>query len=101
MQLYLDDLRDPKEWGRPDALWVKTAEEAIAVLRDGKVTFISFDHDLGTELDGHDVASEIERLVYENLIPLPEWFVHSANSVGEGEIIAAMKSAERFHKQRL
>jgi len=96
MQLWLDDIRDPKDHGKPEAIWVKTAEEAIGILRDGKVTFISFDHDLGTELDGHDVATQIERLVYEGMKPMPEWSVHSANPVGEAEISSAMKSAERF-----
>ena len=96
MQLWLDDIRDPKVYGKPEAIWVKTAEEAMAILRTGYVSFISFDHDLGTELDGHDVATEIERLVYEGLIPMPEWSVHSANPVGEAEITAAMKSAKRF-----
>jgi len=96
MQLWLDDIRDPKDHGKPDAIWVKTAEEAMAILRKGEVSFISFDHDLGTELDGHDVASEIERLVFEDKIPMPQWAVHSANPVGEAEITAAMKSAERF-----
>jgi|GEM_PF-34919 len=96
MQLWLDDIRDPKDHGRAEAIWVKTAEEALTILRKGEVSFISFDHDLGTELDGHDVASEIERLVFEDKIPMPEWAVHSANPVGEAEITAAMKSAERF-----
>jgi len=100
MQLWLDDIRDPKDHGRPEAVWVKTAEEALVILREGNVTFISFDHDLGTELDGHDVATEIELLVYEGKISMPGWAVHSANPVGEAEITAAMKSAERFSTQR-
>jgi len=96
MQLWLDDIRDPKDHGRSGAVWVKTAGEAIAILRQGKVSFISFDHDLGTELDGHDVATEIERLVHDGKIPMPGWAVHSANPVGEAEIAAAMRSALRF-----
>jgi len=96
MQLWLDDIRDPKDHGKPEAIWVKTAEMAMAILRKEHVTFISFDHDLGTELDGHDVATEIERLVYDGKIQMPQWAVHSANPVGEAEITAAMKSAERF-----
>ena len=99
MQLWLDDIRDPKDYGKSEAIWVKTAQEAMAILREGKVTFISFDHDLGTELDGHDVATEIEQLVHDGKIAMPGWAVHSANPVGEAEITAAMKSAERFSRK--
>ena len=85
--------------GRVEAVWVKTAEEAITILREGKVIFISFDHDLGTELDGHDVATEIERFVHDGMIRMPEWAVHSANPIGKAEIAAAMKSAEKFSRK--
>ena len=61
-------------------------------------TQFSVDHDLGTDLDGHDVATFIEQMVYEKKIPMPKWNIHSANPVGEAEIAAAMKSAERFAK---
>lgn len=100
MELWLDDIRDPKEHGKPESVWVKTAQAAIDIIHGGEVSFISFDHDLGTELDGHDVATEIERLVFEGKISMPRWAVHSANPVGEAEIVAAMKSAERFSQKK-
>ena len=96
MKLWLDDMRDPVDHGHTDAVWVKTAEEAIEILRTGKVRFISFDHDLGTVLDGNDVAGEIEKLVYEGEIKLPLWKVHSANPVGSREITQTMESAARL-----
>jgi len=71
----------------------------MEILQEGKVSFISFDHDLGTDLGGHDVATEIETLVHDGKILMPEWAVHSANPVGEAEITAAMKSAEKFGQQ--
>ena len=90
--VFLDDLRDPP----PGATLCRTAQEAIRLIESGVVTRISFDHDLGTELTGYDVAKLVERLVAEGKIMLPRWHVHSANPVGRCNIEAAMRSAERF-----
>ena len=98
MRIWLDDIRDPKDYNQTNIIWVKTAGDAIGHLLSRQVTFISFDHDLGIDLDGHDVATFIEQMVYEKKIPMPKWNIHSANPVGEAEIAAAMKSAERFAK---
>ncbi len=92
MRIYLDDLRAPPEGFR----LCRTAQEAIALLRSGVVTFMSFDHDLGTVLTGYDVACCIECEVYAGRIRCPEWTVHSANPVGRDHINAAMNSAKRF-----
>jgi hypothetical protein len=95
MKLYLDDIRNPKvpeEW-----CIVRTAEEAIRMLETGKVDFISFDHDLGTELTGYDVAKAIEELVYYGRIKCPEYNVHSANPVGANNIRAAMEAIKHRH----
>lgn len=90
MNLFLDDIRNP-----PAAGWtlVRTAEDAIKILRTGIVTWISFDHDLGTELTGYDVAKEIEGLVYSEKIKCPRWLIHSRNPVGAKNIQHAMESA--------
>jgi len=90
MRIWLDDLRPaPDGFGQ-----VQTAEECIALLDTGTVTALSFDHDLGTELTGYDVAKWIER----NAIRLRPilWDVHSMNPVGRANIVAAMQQAERF-----
>ena len=92
--LFLDDLRDPP----PGATLCLTAEGAMQLIESGVVTRISFDHDLGTELTGYDVAKLVERLVAEGKITMPRWHVHSANPVGRSNIEAAMRSAERFAK---
>jgi hypothetical protein len=93
MKLFLDDLR-----ACPDGYTLcRTAEEAIALLKTGDVTEISFDHDLGTDpVDGETVAKFIEEAVYFQKIPMPEWTIHSANPVGRQEISLAMTSAERY-----
>ena len=92
MFLFLDDLREPPA----DAVCCRTAEEAFHWRVTGQVMRISFDHDLGTELTGYDVANRIEQWVAEGRIPMPRWEVHSANPVGRRNIEAAMRSAERF-----
>src|ERR1700693_2273671 len=92
--LFLDDVRDPPV----GATLCRSADEAIRLIESGAVTRISFDHDLGTETTGYDVAKRIEQLVAEGRIDLPDWQIHSANPVGRRNIEAAMQSAARFAK---
>ncbi len=103
MKLWLDDERDPtkpyiqEEFGaEPDMIWVKTVAAAINRLKDDTVTFISFDHDLGTKETGLDLANWIEKKAYHgNLSPL-KWNVHSQNVVGARNIIRAMQNADKY-----
>jgi ABC-type uncharacterized transport system fused permease/ATPase subunit len=62
MKVWLDDLREaPQGW-----VHVRSPEEAIALLRSGKVEELSLDHDLGLvdqngrEITGYDVLTWIE-----------------------------------------
>ena len=94
MKIFLDDIRNP-----PDDSWTtcRSAEIAIALINELRVDEISFDHDLGTELTGHDVAKEFERLAFIGAISdIPFWSVHSANPVGAQRIIVAMLQAEKY-----
>lgn len=63
MKLWLDDVRlPPVQWKPEETCTVTTAEAAIELLDhqwDG-ITFVSLDHDLGTEKDGMDVLNWIE-----------------------------------------
>jgi len=107
IRLFLDDIRDPKEYGLHDVFWVKNYNDAIKELKTGKVTWISFDHDLGEDKpgvpskSGYDVAKFIEEALFNKEIPLPEWQIHSANPKGRQDITMAMKSAERFNKENV
>lgn len=76
----------------------RTASEAIAVLRVGVVEKISFDHDLGESMagSGYDVACWIEKAAYFGYPRIPDWSVHSANSVGRKNINSAMANAEKY-----
>ena len=59
MKLWLDDVRDPKRWGRKGWTWVRTPTEARdLVLRAHQkgelITAMSLDHDLGGEVKDLD-----------------------------------------------
>jgi len=99
IRLWIDDLRDPKQYKEPSAVWVKNYVDAIKQIDTGSVVWVSFDHDLGEDKSGYDIAKYIEEGVFNGIIPYPEWKVHSANPSGGANIERAMKSAERFSKK--
>lgn len=89
MKLWLDDVRPAPE----GYTWVKTVGHAIMYIVSDKFTHISFDHDLGKELTGYDLAKWIEKNA-DDIKPMT-WDVHSANPVGRKNIEAAMCGAEK------
>lgn len=93
IKLFVDDVRNP-----PDDSWTvaRSYSEAEAHIHSGEVEEISFDHDLGEEKTGYDLAKLIERRAFDFILP-PIWYVHSANPVGRGNIQIAMRSAERLY----
>lgn len=105
LKVWLDDVRPmPKDEGYD--IHVKTAPEAIALIEANRVSYISFDHDLGYNVvtgvcdhaagTGYDAAKVAERLAAEGKIDRFEWAVHSMNPTGADNIIAAMTKAEEF-----
>ena len=46
IQLYVDDLRDPKDFVPGDWHWAKTCTEAIRILSQQDVSVVSLDHDI-------------------------------------------------------
>lgn len=102
MKIWLDDVR-PK----PHDEWIHVknvgeAMELIGTIQRDEDWCISFDHDLGEKMStGYDLASWIERLVYERRIHPPvAYWIHSANPTGRANIAAAMLSMERWmHEQ--
>lgn len=94
MRVYLDDIRmEPKGWVR-----AYTAEEAIDLLKTGKVEALSLDHDLGAAKTGYDVLLWIEEQVYTAGFTSPSLTIHSANPVGVQKMKQAIESIERFTK---
>ena len=97
MKIFLDDVRNP-----PDDGWqiVTSAKACIRILwtYGHKVTHISFDHDLGNDIDGtgYTVARWIEEQCYYGALKCPAWQIHSANPVGRENIAAAMRCAEYY-----
>lgn len=96
MRVWLDDIRDPVDWGHFGWKWAKTAREAIDLLRTGKVTAISLDHDLCIQSTigipaiaptGLDVILWMEM---NNVWP-ERVACHSANPYGKSCIEAVMK----------
>ena len=98
MKVYLDDARTPPEG------WVltKTPKETIELLKTGKVTDLSLDHDLGgddTTGTGYDVVQWIEKQVFlKKLLVVPNITVHSANISARKKMELGIKSIGRFSK---
>jgi hypothetical protein len=104
MRVFLDDVRPtPEGWER-----CYTPEEVIDLLRSGRVTRISLDHDLGLlteegrERTGYDVLLWIEQQVATGHaeFPIPEIEIHSANSVGRRRMEQAIRSIQRLASQK-
>jgi hypothetical protein len=95
VRVWLDDER-PMPEGYD--LHLKTAPEAIELIRQGKVSAISLDHDLGpTESGtGYEVAKFIEEGAFQGSIDPIDVRVHSANPVGSFNIKKSIESAKRF-----
>jgi len=45
-KIWVDDLRDPAAFGRPDHHWCKTITEAVRILSGWQVEEVSLDHDI-------------------------------------------------------
>jgi len=99
--VFLDDTRQP-----PDGYTlVRTAEEAIELLKSGSVTHLSLDHDLGIftetgEVTGYNVVLWLEQAVVEGTLTPPEVItVHSSNPGARTKMELAIKSIRRLAEQ--
>ena len=94
MRIYLDDERNtPEGWTR-----VYWPQEAIELLKTGKVVTISLDHDLGDDErgTGYDVVLWIEQEVALNEFTPPEIIIHSANSSARLKMQAGIETILRL-----
>ena len=100
MRVWLDDIRPaPNGW-----IHVKTAPECIELLKGGKVTHISLDHDLGMDNwvspnNGYDVAKWIEENAYNGSLNKIKCRVHTQNPIGRKNICMALQNAFRYWKE--
>lgn len=82
--IWIDDIRPAPE----GYYWCKDYDTAIQAIRayiifGYDINHISFDHDLGGEKSGYDVA----KYLVENQIDIKCFSVHSMNPVGRNNII--------------
>jgi len=96
MKIYLDDMREPPVGWR----LVRWPEEAIELLKTGKVTHISLDHDLGDDErgTGYDVLLWIEEQTSLSGFQPPVITVHSANVSARMKMERAIESIYRIYK---
>lgn len=82
--LFIDDLRMPTDFEEFDRVYVaRTYSEAIDALYTKTFDLISFDHDLGEDKTGYDIA----KFIIENEIKIGAFRVHSMNVVGRFNIV--------------
>lgn len=94
MKVWLDDLRPAPE-GYIRVYW---PEQAIGLLKTGKCTHLSLDHDLGNDAKGtgYDVLLWIEQsTMLENFKP-PIITIHSANISARQKMNMAIDKIERI-----
>lgn len=92
MKVYLDDQRPaPVDW-----VIARTADEAIRLLRSGKVIAMSLDYDLGDPHfgTGLDVLEWLEEAVSSRRIRLPQLTAHSGSMLGRRRLEAAIALLE-------
>jgi hypothetical protein len=98
MRIFFDDEREtPPGWER-----VYRPDEAIAVLKTGRVTEISLDHDLGDDVrgTGYDVSLWIEEAVVVDSFVLPRICVHSVNSFRQKTLFSSVASWKLSHQRK-
>ena len=84
INIWIDDERKPPL----NYAWCKTYDRAIKTIKycllfGYDIGHISFDHDLGEEKSGYDIAKHL----VENQIDITCFSVHSMNPVGRNNII--------------
>jgi hypothetical protein len=123
-KLFLDDMREPKEvyyyypqkiYLEEDWVIVRSYDEFMeTILEKGMPEFVSFDHDLadehyglegsGCQYDdykektGYDCAIWLAEHIVDNLLPLPDYKVHSMNPIGRDNIIHYLENLRKFYK---
>ena len=98
LKVWLDDIRPMPE---PFDTHVKTAKEAIDLLKTGNVEMISLDHDLGEPQNGtgYDVAKWIEEQAFYGTLSRVRYMLHTDNSEGRRFMTLALQNAMKYWKQ--
>lgn len=92
INLYLDDLRKcPKGY-----VLARTAEEALNIIREGNVSILTLDHDLG-EVDGKERMNgyDLVKVFCEEGLYVDEIYLHTDNVVGRENMYQSLLAAQR------
>lgn len=89
-RMFIDDERDPPN-GETDWVVCRRPQEVYnSIVRHGFPTFISFDHDLGADMTGYDIAKDLvdeDMHRHGKFIPRDfDFYVHSQNPIGAKNI---------------
>ena len=105
MKVWLDDKLESYRPAPAGWVGVKTAQEAIALLRTGKVEELSLDNDLGDEAiagSGCDVLEWLEKeTAMHGFIPPPTIVVHGANASVYPKMLHAISSIAHLSGKNL
>lgn len=104
MRIWLDDLRDPADYGYPDAVWVKNEIDFKLLFIDclisddgNTIEAIHFDNDLGEQTEGYDIFLEIEEFVHKGkLRGLRSIYVHTSNPAAAQKFMLARDALARY-----
>ncbi len=107
MQVWLDDEYEMRKRDFEGWTHCRWPDEVIALLKTGKVTDLSLDHDLGEGREfvsprtGYDVVLWIEKEVVENpaFIP-PRITVHSRNPSAREKMVLGIRTIIRLSEGR-
>lgn len=98
IKIWLDNERPIRS---PYNFHAKTANEAIERIRQGDVSSISLDHDLGDgNGTGYDVAKFIEEGAINGTVKRMTLAVHTPNPAGRVNICAALRNAVKSWIER-
>lgn len=83
-KLYLLWIDDEREMPTEADFWAKSYDEAIKIFKNNedKTFIVDFDHDLGEDKTGYDIA----KYIVEQNIPIIAYKIHSMNPIGRANI---------------
>lgn len=101
--LFIDDERFPPRNDGREWMIARNWEDVMMCLRlHGMPGYVSFDHDLGDEYTGYDIAKFLIELDMGDELKIPydfEFYVHSQNPVGRDNIQSVLDGYLRFRNQ--
>ena len=83
-KLYLLWIDDEREAPAEADFWAKSYDEDVKIFKNNedKTFIVDFDHDLGEDKTGYDIA----KYIVEQNIPIIAYKIHSMNPIGRANI---------------